>query len=45
MKKGQRLQKNGFVIRQSTIESYETLLKHLIHYQAIHQTTLCIKDW
>jgi integrase len=45
MNKGQRLQKNGFVIRQSTIDSYETLLKHLIHYQAIHQTTLCIKDW
>jgi hypothetical protein len=45
MKKGHRLQKNGFVIRQSTIDSYETLLKHLQHYQIIHEKTLCIKDW
>jgi len=45
MKKGHRLQKNGFVIRQSTIDSYETLLKHLQNYQTMYQTTLCIRDW
>jgi len=45
MKKGHRFQKNGFTIRKSTIDGYETLLKHLINYQSFKKTTLCIKDW
>lgn len=45
MKKGSRLQKNGFVIRQSTIEAYEALLKHLVNFQTHQQKQLCIRDW
>jgi integrase len=45
MKKGERLQKNGFVIRQSSIDCYEVLLKHLIAYETIKQKPLFIKDW
>ena len=45
MKKGTRLQKNGFLIKQTTIDAYETLLKHLIYFQTHHQKILVIKDW
>jgi integrase len=45
MKKGDRLQKNGFTIRQSSIDGYEQLLKHLITYQTNTHKTLIIKDW
>ena len=45
MKKGTLLQKNGFVIRQSTIDAYQTLLKHLINYQINYNKQLVIKDW
>lgn len=45
MKKGTRLQKNGFVIRQTSIDAYETLLKHLVCFQTNQQKILVIKDW
>lgn len=45
MQNGHRLQKNGSTIRKTSIEGYEALLKLLINYQSIKQTTLCIKDW
>lgn len=45
MKKGARLQKNGFKVKQVSIDGYETLLKHLLNYQTHHDKPLIIKDW
>lgn len=45
MKKGNRLQKNGFSLKQTTIEAYETLLQHLISYELRYNKQLVIKDW
>lgn len=43
--KGQRIQPNGKLIRDSTIDNYVVLFKHIQNYQINRDKVLRIKDW